>query len=99
MTLRSDDSGCSNPLFSMKMFRIAPHLNSLLALAALSIALPAFSHAEENLFNGKSLDGWRGDPRLWRVENGVLIGETDGSGRKIARNSFLVWQGGDVGNF
>ena len=29
------------------------------------------------LFNGKNLDGWSGDSRLWRVEDGVLVGEFD----------------------
>ena len=51
------------------------------------------------LFNGKDLAGWTGDPRLWRVEDGVLIGETDDAGRKIDTNSFLIWQGGEPGDF
>ena len=29
------------------------------------------------LFNGRNLDGWRGDPRIWSVENGELIGSSD----------------------
>ena len=53
----------------------------------------------QTLFNGKDLAGWSGDPRLWRVEDGVLIGETDDAGRKIDANSFLVWQGGEPGDF
>lgn len=53
----------------------------------------------QTLLNGKDLTGWDGDPRLWRVEDGVLIGETDATERKIAKNSFLIWQGGDVADF
>ncbi len=40
-----------------------------------------------SLFNGKDLTGWQGDPNLWTVENGCIVGSTDG--KNIARNSFL----------
>jgi hypothetical protein len=40
------------------------------------------------LFNGKNLDGWEGDPELWRVEGGEIIGSTEK--KKIATNSFLA---------
>lgn len=53
----------------------------------------------QSLFNGKDLDGWSGDTRLWRVEDGTLVGETDDTGRKIDENSFLIWQGGEPGDF
>lgn len=52
-----------------------------------------------SLFNGKNLDGWSGDPRLWRVENGVIVGETDDVEKKITENSFLIWNGGEPGDF
>ena len=26
------------------------------------------------IFDGKSLAGWDGDPKFWRVENGTIIG-------------------------
>ncbi len=29
----------------------------------------------EALFDGKTLKGWEGDPKYWRVENGCLVGE------------------------
>jgi quinoprotein glucose dehydrogenase len=38
------------------------------------------------LFNGKDLDGWDGDPEVWRVENGYISGKA----QKIARNTFLI---------
>jgi quinoprotein glucose dehydrogenase len=40
-----------------------------------------------SLFNGKDLDGWDGDPAVWRVENGYISGKAD----KIARNTFLIY--------
>ena len=27
-----------------------------------------------SLFDGKSLTGWEGDPKLWRVEDGMITG-------------------------
>ena len=27
------------------------------------------------IFDGKTLAGWAGDPQYWRVENGALVGE------------------------
>ena len=68
----------------------------LVVACAAGLVLPAIGG---ELFDGKSLKGWSGDPRLWRVEDGVIVGETDAEGRKIERNSFLVWQGGEVGDF
>ena len=41
-------------------------------------AVAAF--AEEGfrpLFNGKNLDGWDGDPRLWSVGDGMIVGSTE----------------------
>ncbi|MFM7209462.1 MAG: hypothetical protein ACKOY8_06545 [Verrucomicrobiota bacterium] len=26
------------------------------------------------LFDGKSLAGWEGDPKVWRIEEGVIVG-------------------------
>ena len=43
---------------------------------------------DEPLFNGKNLDGWDGDPRLWRVEDGVIVGSTEGV--TLEANSFLI---------
>lgn len=42
------------------------------------------------LFNGKDLAGWSGDPRLWRVEDGVMVGATDQA--QIEQNTFLIYE-------
>ena len=39
------------------------------------------------LFNGKTLDGWEGDPKIFRVEDGAIVAGT--LANKIARNEFL----------
>lgn len=50
------------------------------------------------LFNGKDLEGWDGDSRLWSVRDGIIHGET--TPENVADgNTFLIWQGGDVGDF
>jgi hypothetical protein len=43
------------------------------------------------LFNGKNLDGWEGDPVRWTVEDGVLIGSSDGHPFQV--NTFLIHKG------
>lgn len=50
-----------------------------------------------DLFDGKTLQNWDGDPDLWRVESGVLIGST--ASKKIRANTFLIWKGGEVADF
>ena len=40
----------------------------------LTFALIATACHGESLFNGRNLDGWDGDPALWRVENGEMAG-------------------------
>ena len=29
-----------------------------------------------SMFDGKTLDGWDGNPRFWRVEDGAIVGES-----------------------
>ena len=38
-----------------------------------------------SLFNGRDLTGWDGDPKLWKVEGGEIVGKTAG----LSRNEFL----------
>ncbi len=50
------------------------------------------------LFNGRDLSGWRGNPRLWSVQDGAITGQTTPQNR-ICENNFLIWTGGDVEDF
>ncbi|WP_336515801.1 DUF1080 domain-containing protein [Pollutibacter soli] len=56
------------------------------------------SSAFVSIFNGKNLDGWKGDTVYWRVENGNLVGEITPA-TLLKTNSFIVWQGGEPGDF
>jgi hypothetical protein len=50
------------------------------------------------LFKGNSLDGWDYDGRLWRVEDGVVIGQTT-EDKPAKGNTFLIWKGGELKDF
>ena len=71
---------------------------TLAATLLCSTLLPA-QDGWKPLFNGKDLTGWSGDPRLWKVENGTVVGETNNTDKKTAANTFLIWQGGEPGDF
>lgn len=52
----------------------------------------------ELIFDGKTLNGWDGDPTYWRVENGAIVGEITPQ-TVIKQNTFLVWRGGVTKDF
>ena len=51
-----------------------------------------------SIFDGKTLNNWKGDPTYWRVEDGTLTGEITPS-TLLKTNSFIIWQGGQPGDF
>jgi hypothetical protein len=61
----------------------------LLMMSLLLVAMPAGAAEEgfESLFDGRSLDGWEGDTRIFRVVDGAIVGGTLEA--RIARNEFL----------
>src|SRR5687767_3796532 len=67
----------------------------LLPLLATLLATSAIAGADEKeIFNGKDLSGWSGNPKLWSVEDGAITGRTGNEGEtKIKHNTFLVWDG------
>ncbi|MEQ9290234.1 MAG: DUF1080 domain-containing protein [Cyclobacteriaceae bacterium] len=44
-----------------------------------------------SLFNGKDLNKWRGDLRIWSVEDGCIVGQTTPE-NQIEQNTFLIYQ-------
>src|SRR5207249_4854700 len=50
------------------------------------------------IFNGKTLDGWEGNPKYWRVEGSVMVGEITPE-TIIKSNTFLIWRGGAPKDF
>ena len=51
-----------------------------------------------SIFDGKSLEGWEGDPKYWRVENGCLTGEITPE-TVIKSNTFIIWHGSEPEEF
>jgi hypothetical protein len=52
----------------------------------------------ELIFDGKTLKGWEGDLKIWRAENGCLVGEVTPQA-PLKENSFLIWRGGLTRDF
>ena len=52
----------------------------------------------ESIFDGKTLNGWEGDPKYWRVEGGEMLGEITPE-TIIKSNTFLIWRGGEPADF
>jgi hypothetical protein len=50
------------------------------------------------IFDGNTLNGWEGDPKYWRAENGSLVGEITPE-TIIRSNTFIIWQGGSPKDF
>lgn len=86
---------------------------SKLSLTIFSILVAGFScfiiscdsktaqHSQDeykDMFDGKTLDGWKGDKAIWRVENGVVIGETTPE-HLIKSNTFLIYEKDHPSNF
>ena len=75
-----------------------PWTSGVLALTLLTTAASGQSPAERQLFNGKDLSGWEGNPASWSVVDGCITGVTKGD-EPLPYNQFLIWRGGTVKNF
>jgi hypothetical protein len=52
------------------------------------------------IFDGKTLDNWKGDTAFWSVKNGILTGEeTTATAPLLKANTFLIYQGGNPADF
>ena len=76
---------------------LLPAVSLLALLSAFTFIKPA-DNGFKPMFDGKTLNGWEGDPKYWRVEDGEIIGEvTPATILKV--NTFLIWKGGQPANF
>jgi hypothetical protein len=50
-----------------------------------------------SLFDGKTLNGWDGDPKLWSVKDGAIY--VTSTCEHPTNTVYIVWQGGEVGDF
>ncbi|QGJ71856.1 Secreted protein containing DUF1080 [Planctomycetales bacterium 10988] len=70
----------------------------LITLLALPQALQAEKPQTQSLFNGKDLGNWDYDQEYWRVENGLIIGQTTAD-NPLDQNTFLIWKEGEPTDF
>jgi hypothetical protein len=86
----------------MKQLRVLFVLGLVLAFQSFLLAqegkAPAEQPGMEKIFNGKDLSNWDGDPRLWSVKDGMIVGKTT---KEVPAkgNTFLIWKGGELADF
>ena len=76
-------------------------LSRICFVAALVLPCCWLSADEEgfvSLFDGKSLENWDGNVEFWRVEDGAITGQTT-SEKPTKGNTFIVYRGGEFGDF
>ena len=68
------------------------------------ISLPAASALDyadhtgwTSIFDGKSLDGWSGNPQVWSVENGAITAVST-TERRVG-STHIIWVGGEPADF
>ncbi|MDB4731424.1 sulfatase-like hydrolase/transferase [bacterium] len=81
------------PLDPLKGFNpsTVPH-----PVASAAIGARVDSEGFTQVFDGKSLRQWAGDPKYWSVEDGALTGVTDGS---LKMNRFITLKQSTIRNF
>lgn len=71
-------------------------------LGLICAVVASVAGAEEgfvSLFDGKSLEGWKAaDMSFWSVEDGAITAKITAE-HPTDRNHYLVWQGGELGDF
>ncbi len=78
---------------------------TLLSLAtalfvSFAVAVSAQEDGYVSIFNGKDLSGWSGDAKLWTVENGCIVGQTNNTDKKITVNQALYYAADqEIGDF
>jgi hypothetical protein len=68
------------------------------AILPRALGQPAGETGFQNLFNGKDLTGWDGNPKLWTVKAGVITGQTTAQ-NPAKGNTFMIWTNGAPGDF
>lgn len=68
---------------------------ALVAIATSMASTQAISADEdgfETIFDGKTLEGWKGNPDFWSVKDGAITGQTTPD-KKLTKNTFIIWDG------
>ncbi len=49
------------------------------------------------IFDGQTLNGWDGNPAVWKVEDGAMVGTSTVA--KPTGTTFIIWRGGEPADF
>ncbi|MHC4996714.1 MAG: 3-keto-disaccharide hydrolase, partial [Planctomycetota bacterium] len=66
--------------------------HAILLLCLLGFVGAAQAEEWRELFDGKTLNGWDGDPRFWTVEDGAITGTTTDQ-NPTQGNTFIIYVG------
>jgi putative heme-binding domain-containing protein len=72
-------------------------MRASLVVFFLAAAVLAQAPAPVPIFDGTTLAGWRGEPAVWSVQDGCIVGSTKQA--PIQANTFLVLDGNEPANF
>ncbi len=91
------------PVLKDKAMQMQKVISIVLVMVFVLVWIPASSLLAQDedfvsIFDGKTLDGWKGEEDLWSVHDGAIVGQTTDD-RKIDANTFLVWEQGEVDDF
>jgi hypothetical protein len=85
-------------IFASKLMRVLCLLVMCLLVVCPEIHGQDTESGFKNLFNGKDLSDWDGNPRFWSVKDGTINGQTTADS-PLKANTFLIWRGGTVEDF
>jgi hypothetical protein len=73
-----------------------------ITLFGMIVLFPAVALADDAgfipIFDGKTLEGWDGNPAFWRVEDGAITGQTT-KDNPTQGNTFIIWRQGALDDF
>ena len=70
-------------------------------LALVAVLLTQSASAADkykSIFDGRTLKGWTGNKKFWRVEDGAITGQTTKE-NPTKGNTFIIWKGGKIADF
>lgn len=73
-------------------------LSTLSLCATLTVSAAEPEAGFQKIFNDKDLTGWNGNPKLWSVKDGAIVGQTTPE-NEIKANTFLIWTNGETADF
>jgi len=66
------------PLQFFAIVRFFAAMRTITSVFLVSFCCSLLEAQERSLFNGKDLSGWDGNPDIWSVQDGIILGVTKG---------------------